>query len=460
MQKVITLLFLLSACCLADKINLAVNDLSSENVDSTVISILSDRVRAEFTSSSFFDVVERKEMNAILAEQGFQQTGVCEESSCLVEVGQLLGVSQIVAGSVGKLNDNFFTVMLRIIDVETGEIIESATYDHAGSLEKLLIEGLKNAVGKLLHKSGNSNRFVGMTGDVYIETSISGATIEINGNIRSEKTPVLLEEFPAGEYDLVVRKDDFIGRTHFILANGDLLKLNLEMSKLYPTLVIKTAPAKSTIFINENKMGESPIKIDTLAAGDHSLILRNDGYKSITKNISLVAGERLEIVEEMEPAGGLKITSKPFGAELTINGEVVGKTPWNDPELAVGEHSIALTFPDYEAVHDTVLLSHRMSLEQNYTLSLTESAAKDLKKRKQWMRRIVFGSLAAGSFALGVRSNHKLKDARQTYDNYNGINSNIHIKNWNAVDDATKGRRVGYSIAAVLGTAFVISVPF
>ncbi|OGS37220.1 MAG: hypothetical protein A2293_15190 [Elusimicrobia bacterium RIFOXYB2_FULL_49_7] len=104
---------------------IAVMDLKTEGDLKSASSILSDRLRAELFNTGQFAVMERGEMDAILKEQGFQQSGVCDDKACMVEVGQLLGVQKMVAGSIGQLGA-MFLINLRIIDVSTGKMI--ATY--------------------------------------------------------------------------------------------------------------------------------------------------------------------------------------------------------------------------------------------------------------------------------------------------------------------------------------------
>lgn len=104
---------------------------------------LTDRLRAELFNTSKFDVMEREQVDEILKEQGFQQTGLCDEASCLVEVGQLIGVKYMVGGSVSKIG-NLFSVSARIIEVGTGKIVRTATVDRKGNLEKVLKENMQD----------------------------------------------------------------------------------------------------------------------------------------------------------------------------------------------------------------------------------------------------------------------------------------------------------------------------
>ena len=43
-------------------------------------------------------------MEDILKEQGFQQTG-CTSDECVVEVGKIIGVQQMVGGSISKVGN-------------------------------------------------------------------------------------------------------------------------------------------------------------------------------------------------------------------------------------------------------------------------------------------------------------------------------------------------------------------
>ena len=51
-------------------------------------------------------MVERNQMEEILNEQGFQQSG-CTSAECAAEVGALLGVQNMVSGSFGLLGNTY-----------------------------------------------------------------------------------------------------------------------------------------------------------------------------------------------------------------------------------------------------------------------------------------------------------------------------------------------------------------
>jgi curli biogenesis system outer membrane secretion channel CsgG len=104
-------------------------------------------LRDEILKKGVYNVLERGLMDDVLKEQGFQQSG-CVTSECAVEVGNMLGVQQMIGGSIGKVG-NMYTVSARIIDVGTGEVLKSANYDLIGEIEELLMNGMNQVASEL-----------------------------------------------------------------------------------------------------------------------------------------------------------------------------------------------------------------------------------------------------------------------------------------------------------------------
>ncbi len=118
------------------KTNVAVLDLEGRGVSALEAATLTDRLRSEMVDIGYFQVIERGQMEMVLQEQGFQQTG-CTSAECAVEVGKLLGVEKMVAGSIGKLGA-LYTLDVRMFDVTTGGIERVSKREHRGDIEGLI----------------------------------------------------------------------------------------------------------------------------------------------------------------------------------------------------------------------------------------------------------------------------------------------------------------------------------
>ncbi|PIU18334.1 MAG: hypothetical protein COT16_02485, partial [Elusimicrobia bacterium CG08_land_8_20_14_0_20_44_26] len=108
---------------------------------------ITDFFRSAIIELGIFSVVDRNNMDKILAEQGFQQTG-CTTENCAVQMGKLLNVHYIAIGSCGKLLSRFI-LTVNVVDVESGTIIFSANEDCYAEqeIEKMTIriaEKIKN----------------------------------------------------------------------------------------------------------------------------------------------------------------------------------------------------------------------------------------------------------------------------------------------------------------------------
>ena len=77
---------------------IAVMQFEGSGVDDITARNITNRFSYELSKTKRFDIVEREMMDKILEEQKFQTSG-CVADECAVEIGQLIGVSQIVAGS-------------------------------------------------------------------------------------------------------------------------------------------------------------------------------------------------------------------------------------------------------------------------------------------------------------------------------------------------------------------------
>jgi len=113
------------------------------------VNIMTERVDYSVAQSTKFTLISRTDIDEILKEQGFQQSGACANKSCLVEVGQLLAVKNIISGSIGKMG-SIYSISLKMYDVQTGEIKAQIVEDFKGSKEELLSHSIPYATKKLI----------------------------------------------------------------------------------------------------------------------------------------------------------------------------------------------------------------------------------------------------------------------------------------------------------------------
>ncbi len=131
-------------------LTIAILDFQGIGVSAQEAQVLTNRLGTQMVQLGTYHVIERGQMEQILQEQDFQLTG-CTTNECAVEIGQLIGAQQMLAGSFGKLG-TIYTIDMKIIDVETGRILKSTSYDIEGSINRLLTEGLAEAVRRIANR--------------------------------------------------------------------------------------------------------------------------------------------------------------------------------------------------------------------------------------------------------------------------------------------------------------------
>ena len=110
--------------------------------------VLANQLRAELLKTGRFTMVNRAQLDKILAELALQQQ-LCTQKECAVEVGKLLGVRRIVTGTVTKVTDTLWQVSTTLTDVTTAEILRQEVVNHAGDFASLFLSGMANVTRKL-----------------------------------------------------------------------------------------------------------------------------------------------------------------------------------------------------------------------------------------------------------------------------------------------------------------------
>jgi len=135
-----------------DKIRLGVlrftNNTSAGWWSSSVANELSDMLASELVSTKAFSVLERKEIDAVLGEQDLSSSDRVS-SKTKVKMKKLKGAQYLIAGTVsayeedvsgkkggiafkglslgGGKNKAYIAVDMKVIDTETGEIVDART---------------------------------------------------------------------------------------------------------------------------------------------------------------------------------------------------------------------------------------------------------------------------------------------------------------------------------------------
>lgn len=112
----------------------------------------------QIVSDKFFDtkcytITERNQIQKIIKEPSFQQTGMTEDA---VAIGKMLSVDYVLIGSLDKLG-NKYILSMRMIDIKLNRVVASERLEHADRVE-LITGKIGNAVRKITLETVKSVR--------------------------------------------------------------------------------------------------------------------------------------------------------------------------------------------------------------------------------------------------------------------------------------------------------------
>ncbi|MCW8130623.1 MAG: PEGA domain-containing protein [Planctomycetota bacterium] len=105
----------------------------------------------------------------------------------------------------------------------------------------------------------------------------------------------------------------------------------------------ETDPPGASLFINGRLVGATPLTLEGLAAGAYGVRLEMDGRQPRTLRMN-VDGKAQSFLETMDPlsTGVLVVDISPRGAEVLLDGELMGLTPLTMEHAPAGIHELLI----------------------------------------------------------------------------------------------------------------------
>jgi hypothetical protein len=173
----------------------------------------------------------------------------------------------------------------------------------------------------------------------------------------------------------------------------------------YGSVAIASAPSGANVYLDNVIRGITPVTIDAVPNGRHTVLLRLDGYEDYSEAVVVtgdthqvdagLTGRSVPAITTSVPAAGtttvaggatvstrpavqagtgtLSVTTTPDGALVYIDGQMKGITPATIPGLAAGNHSVKLIRDGYQDFETSTVI----------TPGTTSEFITGLSKRKQ-----------------------------------------------------------------------------
>ena len=181
-------------------------------------------------------------------------------------------------------------------------------------------------------------------------------------------------------------------------------KERVAIRALMATVRILTRPDGARVTIDGKSVGKTPFKEPVLLGpGKHTIEVAAPGYKNGEKTVDVSAGDTSELRIALQPmarnVGILTIRTKPVGAQLSIDGLVIGNSPWTG-ERKPGGQRVRAVLRDYEPQEKEVLIA--MGQNRTVSMELKEKVVKTpfYKKWYFWAGVVTVAAAGAATYVI------------------------------------------------------------
>ncbi|MFT5353527.1 MAG: tetratricopeptide (TPR) repeat protein [Polyangiales bacterium] len=251
-----------------------------------------------------------------------------------------------------------------------------------------------------------------------VETNPSGALVRLRreGRVVVEGPSPFNETLDEGTYEISVEHPDFQTITHeMVIRAGKVYVAVLEMSQgnFAGLLRVVTDPPGASVFVDDRAvgaLGQTPFQ-NVVPIGTHRVWLERPGFETIEREVEVGLGDVGELSETMsrETFGRLRVIANVRGAEIFIDDELVGTTPY-EGDVDAGAHELRVSaddMKDYEV---------ELEIARGMLTPVTADLKPSVSRAGAWTTAIMGAGAIAGGTVLFFLSQDNLADLQAARD--------------------------------------------
>jgi hypothetical protein len=184
-------------------------------------------------------------------------------------------------------------------------------------------------------------------GTLIVQTNPSGASVDIDGQPRG-MTPLSLSLSP-GRHTLKLANEGNVRSMPITIVAGGQVSQLIELPRaasLLGELQVRTDPAGAQVTVDGHVYGKSPLTVEGLSPGVHSVLLENE-LGSMTQDVKIEAGTTASLVVPLTapknaPVSGWISVTAPVPLQIFEDSRLLGTSQSDRIMVSVGRHELVM----------------------------------------------------------------------------------------------------------------------
>ena len=204
--------------------------------------------------------------------------------------------------------------------------------------------------------------------NILMATALANVKINVSNNliiyVDGEKKGKGIWNGPLKEgiYTVETKNDNYHNEKKEINIIAGIDKIvKLKSTAKIGNIDIDSEPYEAKIYIDGKFSGKTPIIIENIIVGKHTLELKKDEYESIHKTIQITENTTYKIKDTIYKCKLIQITSKPSNTNIYIDSKKVGKTPMKI-KLSYKKHNICIKNAEVKKCKDIEVSENSSSI--------------------------------------------------------------------------------------------------
>jgi hypothetical protein len=430
--------------------------------------ILTGYLSSKLTESGAFSIVPSSQLRDMLRQEKLESYKECYEQQCQIEIGRELASNKSLASTIIKLGST--CVLTSVLY----DLAKAASEEAASVKGACVIEQLVKAADEITSKISRQYVPVAaqkpvLTGGLLIKSNPSEATVWLDGIKQPGVTPLTLKGLTAEEHLLLVVKEESQHQEMVRVEPEQFSTISVLLQKPGGQLEVLSNPPEASIFLDGRPFGKTPQLLKGVAWGKHLLKLRQKGYLTATKVVTIDSKTpKVDIDIMLQRAGFVEFRTVPWQSKIILDGQYAGSSPFRR-SVSIGRHTLRIEAPGYLPYDKTLEVGPDQVINLVFRLKWTDQlkqqrAATELKyqeKLERWEQQLLryqtrsrwgYGFLFSGislAVAGGVLYGWGYNQAHDAYEDYLGVREFNQKRMDESYDDIDSGL-IKQKIAAVL----------